>query len=40
MIPHSREFFIATADHEEWGHAHTGWGQVCVYGVACQQLGT
>jgi hypothetical protein len=28
IIPNTREFFIATADHEEWGHSHTVWGQV------------
>jgi hypothetical protein len=28
MIPNCREFFIATADHIEWGTAHTVWGQV------------
>ncbi|KAF6251927.1 hypothetical protein COO60DRAFT_576641 [Scenedesmus sp. NREL 46B-D3] len=28
IIPNTREFFIATADHTEWGHAHTVWGQV------------
>jgi cyclophilin family peptidyl-prolyl cis-trans isomerase len=28
IIPNTREFFIATADHGEWGHSHTVWGQV------------
>ncbi|KAG2448073.1 hypothetical protein HYH02_007099 [Chlamydomonas schloesseri] len=28
MIPNCKEFFIATADHPEWGHSHTIWGEV------------
>mmetsp|Transcript_38542 Transcript_38542/g.85818 ORF Transcript_38542/g.85818 Transcript_38542/m.85818 type:complete len:230 (+) Transcript_38542:15-704(+) len=28
IIPNSKEFFIATAGHEEWGHAHTVWAHV------------
>uniref|UniRef100_A0A383VB71 Uncharacterized protein n=1 Tax=Tetradesmus obliquus TaxID=3088 RepID=A0A383VB71_TETOB len=28
IIPNTREFFIATADHGEWGDSHTVWGQV------------
>ncbi|KXZ49020.1 hypothetical protein GPECTOR_23g109 [Gonium pectorale] len=28
MIPGCKEFFIATADHPEWGHSHTIWGEV------------
>ncbi|KAG2492222.1 hypothetical protein HYH03_009467 [Edaphochlamys debaryana] len=27
-IPNCKEFFIATADHPEWGHSHTIWGEV------------
>lgn len=29
MIPGSKEFFIAAADHDEWGSAHTVFGMVC-----------
>eukprot|EP00955_Chlamydomonas_euryale_P020096 213604-Chlamydomonas_euryale.AAC.39 len=28
LIPNCKEFFIATAAHEEWGHAHSVWGRV------------
>ena len=28
MIPGTREFFIALVDHDEWGGAHTVWGEV------------
>ncbi|PNW73340.1 hypothetical protein CHLRE_14g628450v5 [Chlamydomonas reinhardtii] len=28
MIPNCKEFFIATADHSEWGQSHTVWGEV------------
>ncbi len=28
IIPNSKEFFIATADHDEWGTAHSVWGKV------------
>ncbi|GFR44364.1 hypothetical protein Agub_g5585, partial [Astrephomene gubernaculifera] len=28
MIPGCKEFFIATADHPEWGASHTIWGEV------------
>jgi hypothetical protein len=28
IIPGSKEFFIATARHEEWGHSHSVWGEV------------
>ncbi|CAL5221657.1 g3884 [Coccomyxa viridis] len=28
MIPGTKEFFIALVDHDEWGGAHTVWGEV------------
>lgn len=28
MIPRTQEFFIALVDHDEWGAAHTVWGEV------------
>mmetsp|Transcript_19175 Transcript_19175/g.33013 ORF Transcript_19175/g.33013 Transcript_19175/m.33013 type:complete len:212 (-) Transcript_19175:413-1048(-) len=28
MIPGSKDFFIATLSHEEWGTAHSVWGEV------------
>lgn len=28
IIPNSKEFFIATADHPEWGNSHVVWGKV------------
>ena len=31
IIPGSKEFFIATAAHEEWGHSHSVWGEVSLY---------
>ncbi len=39
IIPGSKDFFIATADHTEWGNSHVVWGQVgralhCAQGVA------
>ncbi len=27
MIPGTKEFFIAVVDHDEWGGAHTVWGE-------------
>lgn len=32
MIPRTKEFFISLKDHDEWGVAHTVWGEVrtCV----------
>lgn len=27
-IPATKEFFIATCDHSEWGTAHTCWGEI------------
>ena len=35
MIPNSKDWFISTADHYEWGVAHTVWGEV---GVAQRSL--
>jgi hypothetical protein len=32
MIPRCKEFFIATADHIEWGKSHTVWGKVSLGG--------
>jgi len=32
MIPGSMDFFIALADHPEWGHSHTVWGKVRGWG--------
>lgn len=28
MIPRTKEFFISLKDHDEWGLAHTVWGEV------------
>jgi hypothetical protein len=28
IIPNSKEFFIAKAGHEEWGHSHSVWGHI------------
>ncbi len=28
MIPRTKEFFISLKDHDEWGIAHTVWGEV------------
>jgi hypothetical protein len=33
IIPNCKEFFIATADHPEWGASHTIWGEVGGRGV-------
>jgi hypothetical protein len=34
MIPRCKEFFIATADHIEWGTSHTVWGKVSCCGAS------
>ena len=31
MIPRTKEFFISLKDHDEWGVAHTDWGEVCLH---------
>ena len=28
MIPNGKHFFISLADHPEWGHSHSVWGEV------------
>lgn len=38
MIPGSKEFFIAAADHDEWGNAHTVFGMVWLLSINCMCL--
>jgi hypothetical protein len=33
-LQNSKEFFIVTADHDEWGHAHSVWAQVSSMAAA------
>ena len=35
MIPRTKEFFISLKDHDEWGVAHTVWGEVGTWVVVC-----
>lgn len=30
MIPRTKEFFISLKDHDDWGVAHTVWGEVAL----------
>lgn len=36
MIPRTKEFFISLKDHDEWGIAHTVWGEVSKSPFPCE----